>query len=420
MKYFLIGIAGSAMSGLADILRSQGHEVQGSDLTLGGHKAEHITQDIERIVYTPAITPQSVGWLELEAARRLGIESLRLDEILGELTQDAKLIAITGTHGKSSTTAMVAHILEEAGFDPTVLLGAPVPKWHGKNYRVGRDDFWVLEADEYKRKFLQLKPRVAVITNIEFDHPDSFKDFDDVKSAFAEFVSRIKAGGTLIVHESAELRIKNRELRINLIEYGKNHLQNNPNVLPKLKVIGDFQRLNATAAVLAAEVAGVKREDALKYIAQFSGAGRRLEYIGNKDGVMVYDDYGHHPTEVRVTLKALKAHFPKKRLVVAFQPHHQGRLQSLFDEFSRAFASADRLLLTEVYVVPGRSEKVTVSGQDLAQAIEAHGVDVRFVGGLSDLRNVLHQELRPGDVFLTMGATDITKIGREWIGNTSP
>ncbi len=416
MKYFLIGIQGSAMSGLAEILRAQGHEVTGSDLATTGHAAAQITSHLHRVVYTPAITERSAGWVEMKAASAQGIETVRSDVLLGELTKAATLVAITGTHGKSSTTAMVAHVLEEVGKNPTVLLGAPVPKWHGRNYRVGDPSLWVVEADDYGRKFLTLQPDVAIITNVEYEHVDVYDSLADVQEAFREFLARMKDRGTAVVFGDPAVDPILSGLRsdIRLIRYG-NDRECTSSLLPPLKVLGEHQRLNATAALAAVETLGVDRAIALKALTTFPGTGRRLEFIGERSGVIVYDDYGHHPTEIRVTLDAFHEAFPDRRRVVAFQPHQHSRVKALFDDFAQAFGDADRLLLVDVYAVPGRDESEHVEARELAHAIAKQGVDVRYVGDLDGLRSVLNEELHDGDAFLTMGATDITKVGREWV-----
>ncbi|MBI4022559.1 UDP-N-acetylmuramate--L-alanine ligase [Candidatus Berkelbacteria bacterium] len=416
MTYHLIGINGSAMSGLAEILRAHGHEVTGSDLATTGHRAEHVTTRTARVVYSPAVTEGSPGWVEIEAARQASIEIIRYDTLLGELTQGATLVAVTGTHGKSSTTAMIAHVLEEVGQDPTVLLGAPVPKWDGRNYRVGKSGLWVLEADDFDRKFLTLHPDIAVVTTLDHDHIDVYPTLFDVQEAFRQFLQGVKDGATVIAwaDQSVDPALGGIGPGVTVIRYGADRPYQ-PALVPPLKVLGEHMRLNATAALAAVEALGVERVRALGALASFPGTGRRLEYLGQRRGVAVYDDYGHHPTEVRATLQAFKAAYPDRRRVVAFQPHQHSRVQALFEDFAAAFTDADRLLLLDVYAVPGRNEGVRVESRDLAQAIARHGTDVRYVGDLDGLRAVLDVELRDGDAFLTMGATDITKIGRAWV-----
>ncbi len=419
MRYHFVGISGSGMRGLADIVRLQGNEVAGSDLGTTGHAAGNI-QGADCVVYSPAVREGSPGWVEVVAARKQGIETVRVDELLERLTgHAATLIAIAGTHGKSTTTAMIGQILEAADADPTVYIGAPVLAWDGRSYRAGDPSVWVVEADEYERKFLRLAPTVAVITNIEFEHPDIYADLADVEAAFVAFIRAIRPGGTLVA--CAESDILDRVIAvagrtdITVVRYGDGADPYRPDILPPLAVIGRHNILNALAALAAAEAAGVPSDTALRSLAAFRGAGRRLERVGERHGVTVIDDYGHHPTELAVSIGAVRAAFPGRRLVVAFQPHQHARLQALFDDFARSFADADLTLITDVYAVPGRDEAVRVDPRTLADAVVAQGIDCRFVGSLDDLRRSLDTLLVPGDVFLTIGATAITTVGRDWV-----
>ncbi|MBI2589986.1 hypothetical protein HYW32_03135 [Candidatus Berkelbacteria bacterium] len=415
MRYHLIGINGSAMSGLAEILRGFGHTVTGSDLATTGHSATNVT-GAERVIYTPAIRESSPGWVELAVARAQGLEILRADELLGELTRDAKLIAITGTHGKSSTTAMVAKICVDLGLNPTVLIGAPIPAWKGRNYRLGNPKFWVLEADDYDRKFLTLTPDIAVVTNLEVEHLDVYRDLADIQSAFANFLQKVKVDGTIIAHTESTVDEILTNLPVRIIHYGGASDEYVPALLPKLKVLGEHQRLNATAALAVADALGLDLGVAKRSLAGFTGTGRRLEYLGEKAGVLFYDDYGHHPTEIHVSLSALKQAFPNRRLVVAFQAHQHSRVKALFNSFTKAFSNATVVYLIDIYTVPGRDENVCVETQDLAAAISAAGTEARYLGSLQDLKRVLPTLVDRGDVFLTLGATDITRVGRDWLG----
>lgn len=413
MNYHLIGIAGSMMSGLAEILRARGHTVSGSDLTTTGHNPAYVPATADRVVYTPAAREGSPAWPELEAARARHLDCLRLDEMLGELTRGKRLLAVTGAHGKSTSTGMLAHVLVESGYNPTVLIGAP--SWDGKSpYRVGDDSLWVLEADDYDRKFLQLRPTIAMITNIDREHLDVYGSYEQIEVAFRMFVDQIEPTGQLIASNDPALDAVVKDASVPVTRYGMN-TPYDPATLPALPLIGQHMYLNAAGVVATAVAFGVDRTEAIRALTTFGGVGRRLERIGQRDGVLVYDDYGHHPSEVLATIKALKERYPQRRVVVAFQPHQHSRVHALFDEFRAAFTGADRLLLVDVYAVPGRNEGVHVAGSDLADAIRQAGTDVRYIGPLEQLLPALDQELEPGDVLLTMGATDITKVGREWV-----
>jgi UDP-N-acetylmuramate--alanine ligase len=372
------------------------------------------------VIYSPAVRPGSPGWVEVEAARASGIPTLRTEELIQELTQNAEtVVAISGTHGKSTTTAMIAQILEAADRDPTVYIGAPVLAWGGRGYRAGDTNLWVVEADEYERKLLSLSPTVAVITNIEFEHPDIYKDLADVEDAFVSFIQKIRSNGTLVVCGEND-SVRNVVLRANrsditTIWYGAGKDQYLPDILPTLSVPGYHNRLNALAALAVSDSLGINRTIAIQMLASFRGAGRRLEQVGERNGVVVIDDYGHNPTEVAVSIKAVHEKYPNHRLVVAFQPHQHARLQALFIDFANAFDLADLILITDVFAVPGRDETVHVDPKTLVKAIVSNGKDCRFIGTLEQLAQSLDKTLQSGDIFLTIGATSITDVGRHWV-----
>ncbi len=417
MNYHLIGIQGSMMSGLAEILRARGHTVSGSDLTLHGHDPGGVPATVDRVVYTPAVREGSPAWPELQAARARDLDCLRLDELLGELTKGTRLLAVTGAHGKSSSTAMLGHVLVETGSNPTVLLGAP--SWNGKPpYRVGDSDLWVLEADDYDRKLLALHPTIAMITNIDREHLDVYESYWQIEAVFRQFASQIDPAGHLIAWADRSLDPIADAAAGSVTRYGSG-TDFDPATLPTLPLLGEHMYLNAAGVLATAVAFGIERAQAVQALTTFGGVGRRLERIGERGGVLVYDDYGHHPTEVIATLKALKTTYPERRLVVAFQPHQHSRVQALYREFATAFSQADRLLLVDVYAVPGRDEAVHIDAKQLAEAMATHGTNVRYVGPLDQLPSLLDEELASGDLFLTMGATDITKIGRTWIETSS-
>lgn len=415
MNYHLIGIAGSMMSGLAEILRARGHHVTGSDLATTGHDPGNVGVDIDRVVYTPAAREGSPAWPELQAARDRGLDTLRLDEILGELTKGKTLLAVTGAHGKSSSTGMLGHVLVTTGHNPTVLLGAP--SWDGKApYRVGDDSLWVLEADDYDRKFLALHPTIALVTNIDREHLDVYGSYEAIEEAFTQFVTQILPDGHLVASNDTALNPVVASASVPVTRYGKG-TDFDPGTLPTLPLIGEHMYLNAAGVVAAAVTFGIDREAAIKALTSYGGVGRRLERVGERDGVLVYDDYGHHPTEITATIRAVKQQYLNRRLVVAFQPHQHSRVIALFDEFAAAFGDADRLMLVETWAVPGRNEGVQADTKGLADVIAASGVDVEYLADLGRLAARLDNELASGDVFLTMGATDITRIGRDWVAD---
>lgn len=416
LHYHLIGISGAAMSGLSEILKTMGYQVTGSDLKTTGHRAANVV-GADRVIFSPAITPDSAGWVEIEAAQKAGIETLRYDYLLKELLVGKKLIAIAGMHGKSTTTAMVATLLEDAGLDPTVLVGASINKWQGRNWRVGKSDLWVLEADEYEKKFLSFYPDIAVVTNVEAEHLDVFGSLRGVRAAFSQFLNQVKSEGVIIAFSGSKILkeiLSRNKADKKIIYYGENQ-QYSPKILPTLKVIGKHNQLNALAALAVADTLEIDRSVALESLKNFSGIGRRLELVGEKDGVTVIDDYGHHPTEIKASLRAIKEAYPARRLVVAFQPHQHHRTKVLFKDFASSFQDADLVLLLDVFTVPGRDTMVFVDSKDLAEAIGETGTKVHYIGTLNNLAQQIDQLVKPQDIFLTIGATDITKIGREWI-----
>lgn len=422
MRYHFIGIKGSGVQGLASLVQGQGHEVTGSDLAETGHQAANVT-GADRVIYSPAVRPGSPGWVEIEAAREASIPTLRADELLQELTRDAAtLVAVSGTHGKSTTTAMIAQILEAAGKNPTVYIGAPVLAWEGRGYRSGDPEYWVVEADEYERKLLSLNPTVAIITNIEFEHPDIYDDLSDVEQTFEQFIGKLRPGGTLVAClESPSVRtLVDRIDRadVTVVPYGTQAPVFQPSVVPPLAVPGVHNRLNALAALAAADALGIERQIAEEALRLFRGAARRLERVGERNGVTVIDDYGHHPTELQASIGAIREAYPHRRLVVAYQPHQHARLQALFDDFAASFHQADIVFITDVYAVPGRDEAVHVDPRDLVAAIVSRGVNCSFVGSLNDFAATLSSTLQPGDVFMTIGATAITAVGRTWVAGT--
>lgn len=418
-RYHFIGISGAGMSALAGIVRGFGYKVGGSDLKATGHKAENI-KGADIVVYSPAITESSPGWVELQAARKAKIKTLRYDDLLGELTKNSILIAISGMHGKSTTTAMVARIFEEAGLDPTVLVGAHLVDWNSKNFRVGKKDLWILEADDYEKKFLTLKPSVTITTNIDFEHVDTYKNIDEAIETFAKLFNQTKNlvianGDDFNTHKAVKAAQKNGLTDDQIVWYGTNAKDFNFDILPPMKVIGQHNKSNALAAVAVADSFDISRNVTKKALAGFSGIARRQEFIGEKNGILVFDDYAHHPTELQATIAAFRDEYPDKRLVVAFEPHQHKRASILFDDFAKSFQDSDLVLITDVFGVAGRESKEFVDSRDLAGAIESSGTQVKYVGAIDETVKKLDNILIAGDVLVTMGAGSVTRLGREWI-----
>jgi UDP-N-acetylmuramate--alanine ligase len=393
-KVHFIGIGGAGMSALARYFLSQKWAVSGSDITESpilamlrkegvkvkiGHNKSHITADIALVVHSQAIRQDNP---ELEAARQFGIKEISYPEAIGELTQKYKTIAVSGAHGKSTTTALIALILEKGGLDPTVIVGANLKEFSGKNFRSGNGDCLVLEADEFGRAFLHYSPTCAVITNIDREHLDIYKNLTDIKNTFMRFLGNIHEGGTVIINRDDKncfsLKKKIAGLahrkKLNVIWYSLR----DPSAKKIQKIIqipGKHNVSNALAAYYLGRTLKISEKNILAAIDAYRGANRRMEFRGtmkNASGEMlVYDDYAHHPTEIKATLRALREKFPKAEIVCAFQPHQAKRLAALFKEFQSAFDDADSALILPLYKVPGRDEESPIyNSEALVHAIQ--------------------------------------------------
>lgn len=356
-NYHFIGIGGIGISAIAKMLLLQDKNVSGSDASsseitdelqnLGikiniGQKAENIPENTQVVIYTVAIPENNP---EMQEARRRESEAksniISYPQFLGELSKNMYTIAISGTHGKTTTTAMTGHILEKAGLDPTIIVGSKMMDENGKysNFHAGKSKYLVVEACEYKRSFLNLSPTILVITNIEADHLDYYKDLEDIKSAFKEIESKVPKDGFVIKED----------------EY------KNVNSNLELLVPGNHNILNAQAAIKVAEKLGIPNEKAAEYLKDFKGTWRRQEYKGEKEGNIYYDDYAHHPTEIRATLSALKEKHRDRKLVAVFEPHQQSRTRLLLDEFAEALSIADYSFIAPIFITREIDDGVTTN-----------------------------------------------------------
>jgi UDP-N-acetylmuramate--alanine ligase len=445
----LIGIGGAGMCGLAEVLLERGLRISGSDLTesektkelrkLGakifiGHKAENIPTDTELVIYTSAIKSQKNT--EFEEAERQGIRTIRRAEYLGELTKDHKLIAIAGTHGKTTTTSMIAHILLEAGLDPFVSVGARVRELGMKNARSGDGHLAVVEADEYDKSFLALHPFIAVLTTLEAEHLDIYKDIADLQDAFITFTNQSahtgEIGFAIVNIDEQPLReilgrlnkrivtfgIKSLEAKFRATEIHSEDLgtqciiHRGGDLLGELtlQIPGEHNIKNALAAIAVAEVLAIPFDIAQKALASFIGAERRSDIIGEANGILVIDDYAHHPTEIRATLSALRSGYPGRRIVAAFQPHTFTRTRDFAKDFGNVFAEcADILLLLDVY--PAREQPIGgVSSELILSAARENGMtECSVIGRLEDLPEAFGHVAKKNDILITLGAGSITE-----------
>ncbi len=436
-----LGIGGSGASAAAAIAQAQGFEVTGCDLEpnneftikfkksqlLKGHSASHLkSENVDILAVTPAIFSLDPHNPELMEARKLGIPVITWQQFVGEyLTKDEQssrasrtkiVIAVTGTHGKTTTTAMIAKLLEDDGLDPTVLLGAIVP-WWGTNYRIQRqkvDDrqYFVVEADEFNDNFLHFKPDIVVVTNIEMDHPEYFKDFQAVKTSFKKFLESTKQTIVANLSDPGVKQTLNAQTRFgnSIIDYSQ-HLIDFP-----LQIPGEFNRWNASAAYQVGLLLGVQPLSVKKSLQNFSGVGRRFEYIGKFKGAQVYSDFGHHPTEIKVTLEAARQKFPDERILVVYQPHMFSRTKFLFEEFVKVFKGCpvDKVFMLDIY--PSREiDTGLVTSQQLVKAISHPKGVIIYLGSSSEALDKIKPEIKPGDIVFFMGAGDTDYLAKKLV-----
>ena len=448
-RIHFVGIGGMGMSGIAEILMSQGFIVSGSDLhkseitehlaSLGarmciGHDAAHIA-DAEVVVYSSAVKPLDNP--ETVAALERKVPIIRRAEMLSEVSRLKYCLAIAGTHGKTTTTSMCGHVMMKASMDPTVIVGGRLKGLGGTNARLGKGDWIVLEADEYDRSFLQLLPTIAVITNVEADHLDIYSDLDDIKGAFVEFANKVPFYGTACVClddpgvrailpsikrvvvtyglsaqcdvRADDITFNERSSRFTLI------YNDSPLGEIELNVPGDHNIRNSLAACAIGLLCDIPFEVIRDGLADFGGGYRRFEIKGEKGGILVIDDYAHHPTEIKATLAAARRGW-KRRIVAVFQPHTYTRTRDFYAEFATSFDDADVLILTDVY--PAREAPIEgITGKLIADAARDAGHrNVHYVADKDDVPALLKDLVSEGDLVLTMGAGDIWEVTMSFVG----
>lgn len=433
---FCVGIGGIGLSGLARILHAQGHQVLGSDqsesalidalrtegiLTSIPHAARNLPADVDRVIYSLAIPHTNP---ELVEACRRGILVQSYPEAVGELTTYLT-VAIAGTHGKTTTTAMTALALEAGKLDPLVLIGSLVPNFGNKNMRFGRGPF-VVEACEYKRAFLSYHPDVLVITNTEPDHLDYYKDHADYISAFVQFIGQLKPRGVVILQsddpgnqelltycpDAITVSMRDPSATYFLSPKGEVFYQGNVIArLPQLHVPGVHNRSNALLAFTVGHHFSIAPDLLVSALAQFVGTWRRFEYKGTLNGAPFYDDYGHHPTEISTTLAAAREKFPDRRIVCVFQPHQHSRTRLLWDRFVDSFAAADLLVIPNIYAARDTEEdKAEITAERFVAALQKNHPAVHFGNGLENTAQMLQKMVTPDDVVVIMGAGDVTTL----------
>lgn len=422
-----IGVGGIGLSALAQLLVHHGYRVTGSDLSspalldqlqdqgislfIGPHNAQNIPAGTDLIVRSAAVQDDNP---EVEEAVKRGIPVWTYAQTLAWWAKDKKLIAVAGTHGKTTTTAMLGQILERAGLDPTIIVGAKVPAWNG-NVRFGQSSLVLIEADEFNKNFLQYNPTVVILLNTDWDHVDTYPTPELQRGAFQAFVKKVPTDGNLILNEEDSLTPRLRKaVSTNVTTFGfTTGAVRAVDFSSVLGVPGKYNRLNAAAAAATARTLGIQNNiirDALK---DFHGVWRRQELIGTLDGHPVLSDYAHHPQEIRATLDAVHEHYPGRRIISIFQPHHHDRTKALQDDFHTVFSGVDPLMVTEIYSVAGREHGVQISGRDLLPP--HHETTQIFLPTLSEVEQQLRQWLKPDDIILCMGAGDIDQWARSII-----
>jgi UDP-N-acetylmuramate--alanine ligase len=443
-KIHFVGIGGVGMSGIAEVLLNQGYGITGSDLKLSpvterlaslgarifeGHRTEHLDA-ADVVVTSSAVKPDNP---EVEEARRRQIPIIPRAEMLAELMRSKYGITVAGTHGKTTTTSMVATILQHAGMDPTVVLGGRLNSL-GSNAKLGTGDFMVVEADESDRSFLMLSPTLAIVTNIDEDHMESYRDVEDLKNAFIQFVNKVPFYGAVILClDEPNVQSIIPSIKRRIISYGFSG-QADLHILSPIhqgfhsqfqlryrgEMLGQFQLsipgkhnvLNATAAAAVGLDLGLEPENLRTALESFGGADRRFQVKGRANGIIVIDDYAHHPTEVKATLEAARS-LGDHRIMVIFQPHRYTRTRYCFEEFARSFYQADVLILPEIY--PAGEEPIEgVTSARLVESIKAYGhKNACYIANPSEIVAQLQSELEAGDLVITMGAGNVWRIGED-------
>lgn len=445
-KAHIVGAGGIGVSAVAKLLHHLEKKVTGSDAAANeavaelqamgveviiGHDAANLPEDADLVVYSDAVPPSNV---ELAAAHAAGIRCLSYFEFLGEYSRTKKTIAVSGTNGKSTTTAMLGLILEAAGLDPTIIVGSKVSSFKDKNLRLGKSDLFLVEACEHNAHMLHLSPQMIVLTNIEEDHLDYYRDLAHIRETFQTYIEKLPEDGLLILNADDHVSATELKPKDEFATYGINlpadYKAENISVRDgrqqftiaetwegglfdvELGVPGRFNISNALAAAAAAMELGVEPDIIAETLAKYPGIWRRFERVGERDGAPIISDYGHHPTPVAATLAAARDFFTDRKIILSFQPHHRNRTKRLFDEFVASFDGADALVLTEIYDVEGREDSAdaNVSSEDLVVAVKERDKQhdkvrvVVFAPGMDDTLVEIERLATPDSLIILMGA----------------
>ena len=414
-----IGIGGIGTSSLAQILHERGDNISGSDLVQSqitkslklkgikvytGHSPKNIKKNIDLVIYSPAIPASN---LELKHAKKLGIKSLSYPKALGDFGKNFYTIAVAGTHGKSTTTAMLSVIAKNARLDPTVVVGTKIKEFKNKNFLTGKSDLLIIEACEYKKSFLNFSPDLLIITNLEADHLDYYKNFKDYKDAFKKLVKKSKQ----IIINSDDKDLKEVSKGAKILFWNSKNKSNF-----KLQLPGGFNQENANNAAVAAKVLDIDDETIRKSLKSFKGTWRRMDYKRKKLGkVKFIDDYAHHPTEIKLTLNAIRENNPDSKILCIFQPHQYSRTALLLKDFANSFIEVDEVIIPNIYKVRDTDEDLKkVSVDKLVDEIKKHKKKARNGKSLKNTAEYIKEHHKKYDIIITMGAGDISTIYKKF------
>ncbi|MCF7843751.1 UDP-N-acetylmuramate--L-alanine ligase [Candidatus Gracilibacteria bacterium] len=403
-----IGIGGIGLSAIARYCNANGAKVTGSDsgatritddlqsegiIVYIGHNATNLAQETNLLIYSIAVKDNNP---ELKLAKERGIMCMTYPEALGLLTKEYTTIAVCGTHGKTTTTGMVTSMLKGCGINPTVIIGSLLSEG-GTNFIQGDSEYLVVEACEYKRSFLNLYPKHIVVTNIDEDHLDYYKDLEDINSAFQSFADKLEDGGLLITHNDVSLNTLGKKVNADVVDINQ----------IELSVLGEHNKRNAQLVLALSSELGFSDEKARAGLNAFTGTWRRLEYKGTQKGAIMYDDYGHHPREIMATLEALREKYTsgKFKLIVVFQPHLFSRTKLLLDDFSKAFTLADKICVLPIYAAREKDDG-SISSHDLVEKTD----NAIYMESFDEVKKYIDKNCHSGSVVLTIGAGDVYLI----------
>jgi len=439
MRIHFVGIGGIGVSALAQYYLAFGHQISGSDLESSEitqalkkkgakiiigkkEKSENFIKKADLLIYSPAVPNNHP---ELKLAKNLKIKSQSYPQALGDLTKKYFTIAISGTHGKSTTTAMVSLILIKAGLDPTVIVGTKLKEFGNSNCRVGKSKYLVIEADEWQASFLNYWPKIIILTNIEREHLDYYPNLKAAIKTYREYLCHLPQGGTLILNQNLDNTIfpigkkvlpgkfKVLPLKVKVLYFGENQKKEIKKLKKILKLPGEHNLLNALAALTLSRALGIKDQISYQALSKYQGAWRRFEIIKRKPYPLI-SDYAHHPTEIKATILAAKEKWPKRKIFAIFQPHQYQRTYFLFDDFVKAFDQADLIGICDIYDVAGR-EKTKISkkvdSKRLAEKIKERKKETYYLGSFKNIPQFLKKKVKKNEVVLLMGAGNIYKVG---------